>query len=334
MGKYALIIVSIVILLPTIIYSMRTYFELNEQKEQNASLREENDNLQKKLQEKEDHLTEYSRHLAVAQRELASCNYGAGTKSQFESQGTLPKAAVDLAPKSQEPNLKAEKSSFDKIREQVIKDQVPYLYNDLLKELALPEGKSKKLSDHLAKTIKAEAEFGMKVMDPNISVDDLMRLQETLTEGFDADLRGILSPREQEMVRSYNGNLPKKMQNKHFMNMVEQWGLNDSDKERAKAVIERALDGMETKKNLGNFSKENILELREKFAGKKPGSPEFLKTTIDLGEAESQKLLKNLKELPPKQYESLKQQIEMPLGMMRQQLNLQETNSQSTKGSK
>lgn len=326
-------VVYIATLFIVVIFGVISYLKISSQQKENALLGEHVSALQNTLEEKEKQLAASSRQLEDVERQLNSCrNYGGNNYDSLrpESQ-TAPEfepprpsnPSMPSMPSSQGPHSRDDSVPFDDKRKKAINEQVSVLYDDLIKDLNLPEESSKKLIDHFSNSMKSEMEFGAKLMDPNASVDDLLKMQESLTQSADGELDKFLSPLEKDKAKAYQNNLPQNSQKKHFAQMVDQMPISDEEKARANAIIERAVEQSDPKKNFGNLTRENIVELREKLAGKKPGSPEFMQATLEMGETEVKKLLDNLQELPKPEYEILKEQIEMPLKMMRESMKNQ-----------
>ena len=204
---------------------------------------------------------------------------------------------------------------------EAVQQQMAVLFDDLFKELSLPPDQQQKLQGHLSKSMQSQAELAPLMLDPNTPVEEVLKRQEKLLQAQSAELGSILSAKDQEVVKKYQENLPKKMQTKQLMGIVEQLGVSGADKENAQRIIERAIEKTETQKASAKISKEEILELRGKFAGKNAGGEEFMKANMAAGAEKANNLLKNLKELPKEQYEKIKEQIEMSMKMMEQKAN-------------
>lgn len=323
-------VVYIATLFIVVIFGVISYQKINKQQKENALLGEHVSALQNTLEEKEKQLAASSRQLEDVERQLNSCrNYNRNNydslrqESQPAPEFEPSRPSNPSMPSNPAPHSRDDSVPLDDGRKKAINEQVSVLYDDLIKDLNLPEESTKKLIDHFSNSMKSEMEFGAKLMDPNASIDDLLKMQESLTQRADGELDKFLSPIEKDKAKAYQNNLPQNSQKKHFAQMVDQMAISDEEKARANAIIERAVEQSDPKKNFGNLTREDIVELREKLAGKKPGSPEFMQATLEMGETEVKKLLDNLQELPKQEYEILKEQIEMPLKMMRESMKHQ-----------
>ncbi len=206
---------------------------------------------------------------------------------------------------------------------EALQQHVVALYGDLFKELNLPAEQQQKLNAHLSKTMRSQAELGPLMFDPNIPVEDVLKRQEKLVQEQSAELGGILAPQEQEILKQYQDNLPKKMQAQQVDGLVEQLGLSGADKENTQRVIKRAMENIQPQNTKGKISREEILDLRAKFAGKKMGGAEFTEAGMKAGAENLNKFLKNIeKDLPRDHYEKIKEQLEMPMKMMNQKGNM------------
>jgi hypothetical protein len=228
----------------------------------------------------------------------------------------IPKAVPQPSNKNEAPP-----STANAQRDDAMKKQIPLIYEDLFKELALPEEKRKQVEEHLAKSMKSEADFGFKLFDPNVSVDEVLREQERLSSERQRGLGGILSLNEQELVTKHQNDLPKKAQDKHIGMIVESLKLEESEKENVRSALDRAMQNMDERKRIGQFTAQDIAEARKQFGGAKPGTPEFMRANIEASATHIQGVLKDLEHLP--QYEAIKMQIVMPLEMMRQSMKQQ-----------
>jgi len=235
-----------------------------------------------------------------------------------------PVAMPNTEPASPQAPNQNDRSKADAFLDEALRTQVPRIYEDLFKELNLPEEQRKQVEGHLAKVMKAKANFEMKILDPNVPVEELLRDQDRLLKEGQAGLGGILGQREQDVVAKHQNELPLKMQKKQAEMLADTLNLQGNEKEKVTNVLERAMQKMEQNKNIGQYTEQDITDARKKFAGAKPGSQEFLRATIE----ESTKRVKSFgnyieQELPKEQSDVLKKQLEMPLEMMRKSLKQQ-----------
>lgn len=219
-------------------------------------------------------------------------------------------------------NDPAMKARLNEMQERAIKEQIPRLYADLFKELSLSEGQKEKVVAHLSKSMQSEAQFGMKLLDPDVPVEEVLREQEKLSRDLREDMKDVLPDREQELIKNYQNNLPKKMQKKQLFAVVDGLNLDAKQKEDARGIIDRAVENMKAKKGLGQFAREDIVEMREKFRGAKLGDQQFMKATIEVAKAQNESLLKNLKDLPKDAYNAIEKQQGAPLEAMEQMLKM------------
>lgn len=306
-----IVIAAVLVALAAIVLGVGFYM-LTEERDQEASLDEVQENLKAEPEE-------------AAQKEPANAT-GHQENRADEHDAEAQRRAMRAAEANTMPSNQAAPSQDDaqaprgQTQDEVIKQQVPRLYEDLFKELALPEERRKKVEDHLVNAMKTEADFGLKLLDPNVSVEEVLREQDRFARQQQGDLSGVLSAQEQDVVKKHQNDLPKKMQKDQIMMLVERLNLDGREKENVKNTIERAVQNNESKKRLGQYTAQDVADLRKQFGGAKPGDPEFMRATIEVSANEVKTLLKDLEQLPKEQYEAIKQQMEMPLEMMRQSL--------------
>lgn len=224
-----------------------------------------------------------------------------------------PRVVSPSAPKNNAP--KDSPSSREEKRHQMVKKQLSRVYKDLLEDLNLPEETKNKFVDHMAKSAKTEAEFNKKLMDPNVSVDELMRLQQEQKSNIDRELDSILSSSERRRVENYHADKFAKMQKTQLNMLVNSLGLSDGDKQVAQEAVTEALKEMSPPKKLGNLTREDIMETKEMFAGAKPGSKEFIQSMMERGKKELKPVLDGLKksDLTPEGMDKVINNLEKPI---------------------
>lgn len=287
----------------------------SDEPEQEAALQDEKENLKKPVPQEE--LKAETPDPIVYEEHKAPNNE--------EQQRKVMKADETKVAAPQQPASKddAMKPQLHAEHERMLKEQVPRMYDDLFKELALPDEQRQKVENHLVKAMKSESEIDFKLLDPTVPVEEVLKEQEKLARELQGDLNGVLSQQEQDVVKKHQDDLPKKMQKQQIMALVESLNLPGGEKENVRTAVETAVQNLESKKRVGQYSAQDIAEIRKQFGGAKPGDPEFMRATIEISSNQIKSLLKDLEHLPRDQYDALKTQIEMPLEMMRQNLRQQ-----------
>lgn len=283
------------------------YMGSSHEEDELASLPHDQANLPPKQRENE--------HLGSDHAPPDNNNYNNNNQPKKATQGKEASNADLHQPAGQE----LEKPDSAAMKE-AVQQQMALLFDDLFKELSLAPEQQQKLQSHLSKSMQSQAELAPLLLDPNTPVEEVLKRQDKLLQAQSSELGSFLSSKEQEAVKKYQENLPKKMQTKQLMGIVEQLGVSGAEKENAQRIIERAIDKTETKKASAKISKEEILELREKFGGKASGQ-EYMKANMEAGAEKVKTLLKNLEELPKETYDKIKEQIEMSMKMMEQKGN-------------
>jgi hypothetical protein len=243
-------------------------------------------------------------------------NEGKKPATDYEEKRELAKAP-NAPPKPGATN-EGESPSTNNFLNEAIQKQVSLLYKDLFKELALEEEPRKEVEEHLIKSMRYEAEFDLKIFDPNISVDEILQYQDKLSRQQRGRLGEILTPSEEEVVKKYQSELPKKRQEQQIAMLLNNLHLEAGEKENVKNALERAMQNVEEKKKIGEYTAQDITNMRKQFGNAKPGDPEFMRASIEDSAKKINGILKDLKHLPIEQYEAIKKQMEMPLEMMRQ----------------
>lgn len=208
-------------------------------------------------------------------------------------------------------------------RDEVLKQQVPVMYDDLFKELSITDDQRVQVEKHLAQSIKSEADFEMKLFDPKVSVEDLIREQDRVTADMKGGLRGVLTPTEQDIVSKHQNDLPKKAESEQMKMLVDSLNLQGADRDNVQNAVDRAIKNLDPSKHVGQYSAQDITELRKQFGNAKPGDAEFMKANIELSEKRVSGFLKELEHLPKDQYEAIKKQVQGPLDMMKQNMQQQ-----------
>lgn len=258
------------------------------------------------------------------QRELPNAFVEDNADSDF-AEPPMPAMADEI--KSEPTNSAEGKENDDPspmaaMRDKMLRKHLESLYEDLFKELVLTQEQRKQVEDHLVKSLKTEAEFDFKLIDPKVSVDKLLQDQKRLSDELQQDLSGILSLREQNLIRKHQKELPQKTQRKQAMMLADALKIEGEERENATNAIMRAVQKLDTKKSMGEYTAEDIHAHRKQFGGAKPGDPEFMRATLKASSERVKEFLKELKDLPKEQYEALKKQVES-FEMIRQSLENQ-----------
>lgn len=243
-------------------------------------------------------------------------------ENNFGEKPTSKRAALENSLPADQQTPKAnnlpQSGAVDAMLNSGIKRQVSRFYDDLFKELDLPEEQRKQVEEHLVKSTKSELEFDFKLLNPDVPVDELLRDQDRLSRELNKDLKGILSEREQELIMKHQKDYPKKMQKSQIMMLVDGLNLEGEEKETVQSAIELAVQNLEAKKSMGEYSAQDIVDYRKQFKGAKPGDPDFIRATIEASTQRNKTLLKGLEHLPKEHYEAIKKGMEAPLEMMQQ----------------
>ncbi len=152
-------------------------------------------------------------------------NTNAKIPEQAEPNATPPRQDRRLGEQQQQPPMeKAAPQNDPRSLNEAVQQQLDLTYGDLFTELSLPEGKRQQVANQLSSSMKAEAQLGAKLMDPNVAVDDIMRAHDKIAQDRLGELSKILSPEQVDSVKQYQNDLPKRMQKKQLMGLVGRIG--------------------------------------------------------------------------------------------------------------
>ena len=194
-------------------------------------------------------------------------------------------------------------------------------YQKLMTDLNMNESQKDALVSAISGLGSKEAAFGLKFFDVNISAEELLEEQNQINDDFLRDLQGAFDDEQIEKVIAYRESNKLKAALNVYNSYTVGLGLTDKEQESVTKVFKNFLkDNQEP--SLGSYTTEYINDFRKKYKGASLGSPEFIKTTINILEEKNKSLLTNLrKQISQDKFEKIKSKVQSSADMLRSTLN-------------